>query len=51
MSQFLSVSNERSDGIKLVRFFRLVGFLGGMVLFARALIVMVILGSILFTLK
>lgn len=51
MSQFLSVSNERSDGTKLIRFFKVVGILGGIVWFSRFLIAAAIIGGILFLLN
>jgi hypothetical protein len=47
MSQFFSVSNEHSDGVKLVRFFRLVGALGGIVVLVRVLIGIAIFGGLI----
>ncbi len=47
-NQFLFVLSGKTDSVKLIRFFKLVGFLGGIVWFGRALIAIAILGCILF---
>lgn len=43
-----AMSSENSSGMKLIRFFRLVGILGGVALFARALIIIAIISGILY---
>ncbi|WKZ37390.1 MAG: hypothetical protein QY332_05535 [Anaerolineales bacterium] len=48
--QSLSVSSGNSYGMKVIRFFRVVGFLGGLVWLFRALIGIAVLGGILFAL-
>lgn len=42
------MSSKISSGMKLIRFFRLVGILGGVALFARALIIIAIISGILY---
>ncbi len=49
--QFLFVLSGKSDSGKLIRFFKVVGFLGGMIWFSRILIVVAILGGILFVMR
>ncbi|MBI4760189.1 MAG: hypothetical protein ACOYYF_13150 [Chloroflexota bacterium] len=44
------MSSENSNGMKLIRFFRLVGILGRVVILARALVVMAIIGVLLYIL-
>lgn len=44
------MSSKISSGMKLIRFFRLVGILGGVVLFARVLAAMAIIGALLYIL-
>lgn len=45
------VSVWSSDGMKLIRFFKVIGFLGGSVWLIRALIGIAVLGGILFVLN
>lgn len=42
--------SENSNGMKLIRFFRLVSILGGVVFFARVLAAMAIIGVLLYIL-
>lgn len=49
-AQFISASPDTSDGLKLIRFFKIVGVLGGVLIFARAIIFIAIIGGILFLL-
>jgi hypothetical protein len=44
--QPLSVSPCNSDGMKLIRYFKVVGFLGGLVWLIRLLIGMAVFGGI-----
>lgn len=47
----LSVSSDISEGMKLIRFFKVVGFLGGFVWLIRAMIGIAIVGGIVFALN
>ncbi|NOH02733.1 MAG: hypothetical protein HND47_12605 [Chloroflexi bacterium] len=50
-NQFIFVLSGKSDSEKLIRFFKIVGFLGGMVWLSRILIVIAIIGGILFLME
>ena len=43
-------SASTSNGIKMIHFFRIVGVLGGLVLLARALLFITIIGGIIYIL-
>lgn len=43
-------ASSASNSFKLIRFFRIVSVLGGAALFARALLVIVIIGGIVYSL-
>jgi hypothetical protein len=47
----LSVRSGNSDGIKVIRFFKIVGILGGLVWLIRVLIGVAVLGGILLALS
>jgi hypothetical protein len=49
--QTLSMSSGKTDGMKVIRFFKVIAFLGGLVWLIRALIVVGVLGGILFVLN
>jgi hypothetical protein len=49
-NQFSFVLSGKSDSVKLIRFFKVRGVLGGIVWLSRVLIVIAILGGILFLL-
>lgn len=51
MSQFLSASHEYSNGMKLIRFFKVVSVLGSIVMLVRALIGFAVIGGILFLMR
>ena len=46
-NQFSFVISGKSDSVKLIRFFKVVGYLGGIVWLSRVLIAIAILGCIL----
>ena len=46
-NQFLFVLSGKSNSVKLIRFFKVVGFLGGIVWLSRVVIGFAILGCIL----
>ncbi|NOH03402.1 MAG: hypothetical protein HND47_16275 [Chloroflexi bacterium] len=50
-SQFIFVSSDKSDSEKLIRFFKVVGFLGGLVWLSRALAIGAVIGGVLFLIK
>ena len=50
-NEFLFVLSGKSDVMKVVRFFEVVGFLGGIVWFMRAMIALAIFGGILFLIR
>lgn len=50
-NQFSIVLSGNSNSVKLIRFFRVIGFLGGIIWFSRVLIIVAILGGILFLAK
>ena len=47
-NEFLFVLSGKSDAMKVVRFFKVVGFLGGIVWLMRVVIALAIFGGILF---
>jgi len=49
-NQFLFVLSGKSNSVKLIRFFKVVGLLGGIIWLSRVLIAVAILGCILFLL-
>jgi hypothetical protein len=49
--QTLSVSSGKTDGMKVIRFFKVIGFLGGLVWLTRVLIGIAVLVGILFVLN
>jgi hypothetical protein len=50
-NQFLFVLSGNSNSMKLIRFFKVVGFLGGIIWFSRFMIVVAIIGGVLFLLN
>lgn len=47
-NQFIFVSSGKSDSEKLIGFFKVVGFLGGLVWLSRVLVIGAIIGGVLF---
>lgn len=50
-NQFIFVLSGKSDSEKLIRFFKIVGFLGGMVWLSRVLAIGAVIGGVLFLMK
>ncbi|NUQ83690.1 MAG: hypothetical protein HUU11_03160 [Anaerolineales bacterium] len=50
-SQFSFMLSGSSSGMRLIRFFKLVGFLGGMIWFSRVLMAVALLSGILFLVR
>lgn len=46
-NQFIVVSSRKSDGEKFIGFFKVVGFLGGMIWLSRILAIVAVVGGIL----